>query len=68
MPHFYVSKQAQPNGDHEVHQYGCTFIPRPENRLHLGEYTGCHQAVAAARRYYLQSNGCFSCAPDCHTR
>jgi hypothetical protein len=67
MPHFYVNKEAQPNGDHEVHQYGCAFIPGAENRLYLGVFGSCHQAVGAARRYYMQSNGCFRCAPECHT-
>ena len=67
MPHFYVSKDAMANGDHEVHQYGCKIMPSPQNRLALGEFDSCHQALGAARRYYLQSNGCVWCAPECRT-
>lgn len=31
MPFYLVNKQAQPNGDHEVHHTGCRLQPLPEN-------------------------------------
>jgi len=39
---------AQLNGDHEVHTTGCTFMPRPENRIYLGEFNTCYGAVREA--------------------
>ena len=68
VPHFYVDKQAQVNGDHEVHTMGCASMPRDENLVDLHDHDQCSTAIMAARRYYLQVNGCLSCAPDCHTR
>lgn len=65
MPHFYVNDRAQANGDHEVHELGCNYMP--ENRTYLGQYGSCHQAVLAAKTIYRQSNGCYYCANACHT-
>jgi hypothetical protein len=67
MPKFYVNKNAQANGDHEVHQEGCYYMPLPENRIYLGEFYHCSSAVREAKKYYTQVNGCVYCAKDCHT-
>ncbi|TNZ86917.1 hypothetical protein CGI23_12600 [Vibrio parahaemolyticus] len=67
MPRYYVNKNAQDNGDHEVHQEGCSRLPLPHNRLFLGIHSTCQTAVREARRHYRQSNGCFYCARACHT-
>ena len=67
MTSYYVNKQAQTNGDHEVHKTGCAFMPSPENRIYLGEFSNCREAVRAAKRHYPQSNGCYYCCRECHT-
>ena len=67
MKHYYVNKNSQSNGDHEVHNGGCPWLPRAENRIYLGFYSTCHQAVTEARKYYRQVNGCAHCSPACHT-
>lgn len=67
MAIYCVNSKAQPNGDHEVHQEGCSFWPSAENRVMLGSHVDCHSAVRAARRHYRQSNGCFWCSRPCHT-
>lgn len=67
MPRYYVNSNAQRNGDHEVHREGCRWLPNTENRVYLGEYDTCRQAVIDAWRSYPQSNGCSHCSPDCHT-
>ena len=67
MARYYVNKNAQANGDHEVHREGCAWLPKPENRIYLGEYLSCHGAVVNARSYYSQVDGCAYCSPDCHT-
>ena len=70
MGDYCVKRNAQANGDHEVHNVtrGCSFLPDPVNRVALGYHPGCASAVAQAKRYhYSQSNGCAYCAADCHT-
>jgi len=68
MKKYYVNKNAQANGDHEVHAAGCPYIPLAHNRIYLGEFSSCRSAVAAAKKYYSQCNGCYYCANECHTR
>ena len=68
MASYYVNRQAQANGDHEVHkELGCPTPAASHNRQPLGEHSTCASAVQAARRYYSQVNGCAHCAPACHT-
>lgn len=64
---YYVNKNAQSNGDHEVHTATCTRLPAASNRIDLGDYYGCSGAVQKARQYYPQVNGCYYCANACHT-
>ncbi|WP_417729678.1 hypothetical protein [Roseovarius sp.] len=67
MASYYVNDNAQANGDHEVHRDGCSYMPSVANRTYLGEHAACDTAVAAARKRYRQSNGCFYCSRPCHT-
>ncbi len=67
MAKYYVNKNAQSNGDHEVHKEGCSWLPKTENRIYLGEHTGCKSAVRKAKDYYDQVNGCYYCSNECHT-
>lgn len=69
MARYVVNRNAQSNGDHEVHNVDkdCSFLPDRHNRIDLGNHQNCSTAVAAARRYYAQVNGCFYCASACHT-
>lgn len=64
---YFVNKNAQDNGDHEVHVTGCNWLPNESNREYLGLFNNCHDAVAEARRHYTQVNGCYYCSNDCHT-
>ena len=64
---YYVNKNAQSNGDHEVHRTGCSWLPSPDNRQYLGLFYGCQAAVQEARRFYTQVNGCYFCSNACHT-
>ena len=69
MPYFIVNKNAQSNGDHEVHNTtaGCTYLPNASNQLDLGYHDGCSGAVRQAKKSYSQSNGCYWCCTACHT-
>ena len=68
MARYYVNKNAQAgSGDHEVHKSGCAFMPLKRNRIYLGDYLSCHSALAAARLYYDDVDGCYFCSNACHT-
>ncbi len=67
MSRYYVNRNAQDNGDHEVHTTGCSHLPDEANRLFLGNFSSCGPAVAAAKKHYPRSNGCYYCARACHT-
>ena len=67
MALYYVNKNAQSNGDHEVHKTGCAWLPNAENRIYLGDFVSCVQAVTEARKHYSQVNGCAHCSPACDT-
>ncbi|HET9226222.1 MAG TPA: hypothetical protein VFR31_06120 [Thermoanaerobaculia bacterium] len=68
MALYYVNKNAQSNGDHEVHEQGCSFMPATENRKYLGSFSNCRDAVREAKKHYSQVNGCYYCSNDCHTQ
>lgn len=67
MARYYVNKNQQANGDHEVHKQGCSRMPLEHNRVYLGEFASCSPAVVAAKRTYLRANGCYYCSNACHT-
>lgn len=63
---YYLNKNRQSSGDHEVHREDCRYVPAPKNRLELGEFTDCREAVREAkRRGYPTADGCSFCAPAC---
>lgn len=62
-----VNRNAQDDGDHEVHRAGCRYLPLPKNRLDLGSFAGCHAAVRAAKEHYRSADGCYHCSRKCDT-
>ena len=64
---YYVNSSTQTNGDHEVHNSGCSYLPDEQNRIHLGYFNNCWDAVSAAKAHYDQVNGCYWCSRECHT-
>lgn len=70
MPNYIVNRNAQSNGDHEVHDESSTrgCLPDRANRVALGYFSSCSGAVSEAkRRGYSRANGCAYCAASCHT-
>ena len=70
MPYYCVNRNAQPNGEHEVHDVsnGTWCLPIQASRFDLGYHANCTSAVQeAARRGIAQVNGCRWCASACHT-
>jgi hypothetical protein len=67
MKRYYVNKNSQSNGDHEVHTTGCSYMPNESNSISLGLHDSCKSAVRAAKLHYTEVNGCFYCCNACHT-
>ena len=67
MPSYYVNRNVQLNGDHEVHRPGCAYFPNPENAEYLGEHRFCYTAVIEAKNRGYNANGCYYCSRECHT-
>ena len=65
---YYVNKNAQPTGEHEIHKSTCLWLPDMENRLYLGEFDNSYDAKKAAKKYYRNVDGCFYCCPEIHKR
>ncbi|TAX37119.1 hypothetical protein ELI06_23645 [Rhizobium leguminosarum] len=68
MASYYRNRNAQLNGDHEVHRSDCYYLPIAANQHYLGEFNSCFEAVATAKAYDLTADGCAYCSPACHTR
>ena len=71
MSTYCINRNAQTNGDHEVHNLnvGSSCLPAPDNQVPLGQHPDCWSAVDTARRQYpgYRINGCYWCANACHT-
>lgn len=65
---YYVNRRTQANGDHEVHKEGCAFMPDPENRIYLGNFYFCREAVRESKIHFSQTNGCYYCSNECHAK
>jgi hypothetical protein len=68
MKKYYVNKNAQSNGDHEVHSEDCLFLPGEVNRIYLGLHLGCDSAVREGSKHFNSVDGCKFCSPSCHNR
>ncbi len=65
---YYVSVMQQAHGNHEVHHETCRVLPEPSYRILIGEFYNCQDAVRAARKIFLASDGCKVCSLPCHSR
>ena len=68
MYKYYINKNAQDNGDHEVRKEGCFHMPEKGNRIFLGHFSHCEPAVRAGKKHYSTASGCFFCSRECHSR
>lgn len=66
MATYYVNKNAQSSGDHEVHVSTCSYIPDADNRKHLGTYDNCKDAVTEAKKTYAHADGCYYYCKPCN--
>jgi len=60
---YYLNRNAQNNGEHEIHKEDCKFIPSLNNRILLGHYKTDEEALEVARRIFPKVDGCSHCCP-----
>ena len=65
---FYVNKNAQATGEHEVHREDCFWLSLATDVLYLGDLSSCAEAIRAARRVYFNVDGCKFCCKECHKK
>lgn len=65
MSYYYVNNEAQSSGEHEMHREGCAHLTT--NRVYLGYFFNCQDALEKARTIYSEVNGCIHCSADCHS-
>lgn len=65
---YYYNKHVDEHGYHEVHTEDCIFLPLPENRIYIGDFFVCSEALEAAKLENpdLVFDGCFCCCNSCH--
>lgn len=68
MAYYYVNKNQQIGGEYEVHTSSCSWLPGADNRIFLGEFFNCSDAIKEARKYYSDIDGCKYCCPACHKK
>jgi len=71
MSKYIINKNAQSDGFHEVHNENtCNHLPDLPNRVVIGEYNNCYDAVSATKQTNPQHDidGCYFCCNACHTR
>ncbi|EOD5128133.1 hypothetical protein [Vibrio parahaemolyticus] len=47
---YYVNDNAQDNGDHEVHNAGCSHLDKIQSKSYLGLFDNCSDAVVEAKK------------------
>nr|WP_084006205.1 hypothetical protein [Flammeovirga sp. MY04] len=66
MKRYYVNKNPQSSGEHEVHSEFCSRLPSAGNRFYLGLFSSCAEAVSRASVMYPSVDGCYYCCNECH--
>ena len=61
MHRYYINKNAQTNGDYEVHRLGCRFLPKSEHRINIGLFNNVQDAIMQALKTHPSSKCCPSC-------
>ncbi len=65
---YYVNKNAQPKGEHEVHTSDCSYLPKVKNGIKLGKHPSCASAIRKAKKKYPTADGCYWCCPKHNKR
>lgn len=63
---YYLNKMPRRDGKHELHLSICLFAPNELNRIELGEFHDCDEAIEYARNIEPNIVGCLFCSPLCY--
>lgn len=67
MDSYFINKNPQENGDHEVHKWGCSWLEKVKDKEALGVFDNCHVAIKEAKKLgYKTADGCYYCCRLCH--
>lgn len=66
MDNFYLNKNEQTSGEHEVHRSGCYWLTLMTNKEYLGIQLSSSAAIAKAKSLHLfwKIDGCATCCPE----
>ncbi len=65
MQHYYVEKRETANGEHEIHVPRCAYLPEANDRVYLGTFSSCADALRQAKTHYDKATGCRWCCAEC---
>lgn len=70
MADFYINKNEQKTGEHEVHKNGCLYLLLMTSKEYLGSHTSSHSAILKVMSLHPLwiIDGCATCCPESHTR
>ncbi len=66
MIKYYISTYHDPDKGHEIHKEDCRYMPDIKNRMYLGSFYNCQQAVRLAKLTFPNSEGCKFCMSGCN--
>lgn len=66
--HYYINKNAQSSGEHEIHKRDCAWLPENQNCQYLGYFDSFIEAKKEALKYFKNIDGCFYCCKTDHTK
>ena len=67
MAEFFIELNPKENGDHVVHNAGCSILPAKDAVHYLGSISNCTSALKKAAERFKQVNGCSQCLSACHS-
>lgn len=68
MAMYYINKNAQSSGEHEIHKSDCAWLPESQNRQPLGYFNSFTEAKKEAFKYFKNIDGCFHCCKTGHNK
>ncbi|MBP1640891.1 MAG: hypothetical protein H6Q17_2474 [Bacteroidetes bacterium] len=68
MASYYVNRQSQSTGEHEVHRGSCDYLPNIKTLYYLGDFDSPEEAILEAEKYYVHIAGCAYCCEETSER
>lgn len=68
MELYYFNINKDSKGYNEVHTSTCSWLPSQENRVYLGYFSTCQDAIKEAQKQHptYTFDGCYYCCKPCH--